>query len=86
LLFQEQYLSLCIKLILEEEMATNFRILAWRILWTGEPGRLLFIRLQRVRHNLATTHSTGRMWTCLESSPEVVSFYGLGNLFIIIFN
>ena len=25
---------------LEEEMATHSSILAWRILWTGEPGRL----------------------------------------------
>ena len=26
--------------ILEKEMATHSRILAWRILWTEEPGRL----------------------------------------------
>ena len=26
-------------------------ILAWRIPWTKEPGRLQFIGLQRVRHN-----------------------------------
>ena len=25
---------------LEEEMATHFRIFAWRILWTEEPGGL----------------------------------------------
>ena len=25
---------------LEEEMATQSRILAWKILWTEEPGRL----------------------------------------------
>ena len=25
---------------LEEEMATHSSILAWKILWTGEPGRL----------------------------------------------
>ena len=25
---------------LEKEMATHFSILAWEILWTGEPGRL----------------------------------------------
>ena len=25
--------------LLEKEMATHFRILAWRILWTEEPGR-----------------------------------------------
>ena len=26
-------------------------ILAWRIPWTEEPGRLQFMRLHRVRHN-----------------------------------
>ena len=44
---------------LENEMATLSRILAWRILWTEEPGRLQCIELQRVRHvcsELACTH------------------------------
>ena len=35
---------------LEEEMAVHASILAWRIPWTGEPGGLWSIRLQRVRH------------------------------------
>ena len=39
---------------LEEEMATYSSILAWRIPWTEEPGRLQSIGLQRVEHNLAT--------------------------------
>ena len=33
---------------LEEGMATPSSILAWRILWTEEPGGLQSIRLQRV--------------------------------------
>ena len=33
---------------LEEEMATHFSILAWRIPWTEEPGRLWPIRSQGV--------------------------------------
>ena len=33
---------------LEEEMAINSCILAWRIPWTEEPDRLLSIELQRV--------------------------------------
>ena len=37
-----------------EEMATYSNILAWRIPWTEEPGRLQSMRSQRVRHNLAT--------------------------------
>ena len=33
---------------LEKEMATHSSILAWKIPWTEEPGRLQSIRLQRV--------------------------------------
>ena len=36
---------------LEEGMATHSSILAWRIQWTEEPGRLKSMRLQRVRHS-----------------------------------
>ena len=39
---------------LEEEMATHFSILAWRIPWTEEPGGLQSMGLQRVGHNEAT--------------------------------
>ena len=31
---------------LKEEMATHSSILAWRIPWTEEPGRLWFVRFQ----------------------------------------
>ena len=33
---------------LEEDMATHSSILAWRIPWTEEPGRLQSTGLQRV--------------------------------------
>ena len=33
---------------LEEEMASYSSILAWKIPWTEEPGRLPFMQLQRV--------------------------------------
>ena len=36
---------------LEEGMATHSSILAWRIPWTEEPGRLWSIGLQRVGHD-----------------------------------
>ena len=36
---------------LEEGVATHSCILAWRIPWTEELGRLWSIGLQRVRHN-----------------------------------
>ena len=39
---------------LEEGMATHSSILAWRIPWTEEPGRIQSMGLQRVRHDWAT--------------------------------
>ena len=39
---------------LEKEMATHSSILAWRIPWTEEPGRLQSMGLQRVRHDWTT--------------------------------
>ena len=36
---------------LEEEMANHSCILAWEIPWTGEPGGLQFMGLQRVRRD-----------------------------------
>ena len=36
---------------IEKEMATHSNILAWRILWTEEPGGLLSIGLHRVRYD-----------------------------------
>ena len=41
---------------LEKGMATQSGILAWRIPWTEEPGRLQSMGLQRVRHDLVTKH------------------------------
>ena len=37
--------------LLEKEMATYSSILAWKIPWMEEPGRLLFMGLQRFRHD-----------------------------------
>ena len=39
---------------LEKEMATHSSILAWRIPWTEEPGRIQSMGSQRVRHDLAS--------------------------------
>ena len=36
---------------LEKEMATHSSILAWKIPWTEDPGRLQSMGLQRVGHN-----------------------------------
>ena len=45
--------SLGQKDLLEKEMATHSSILAWKIPWTEEPGRLKYIGLQTVGHDLA---------------------------------
>ena len=36
---------------LEKEMATHSSIVAWRIPWTEEPGRLQSVGSQRMGHN-----------------------------------
>ena len=43
--------SLDWKDVLEKEMATHSGILAWRTLWTEEPGGLQFMKSQRVGHD-----------------------------------
>ena len=40
---------------LEKEMATHSSILAWKIPWTEDPGRLQSMGSQRVGHNCATS-------------------------------
>ena len=39
---------------LEQEMEARSSVLAWRIPWTEDSGGLQFMRLQRVRNNLAS--------------------------------
>ena len=36
---------------LEKDMVTYSNILAWKIPWTGGPGKLQSMGLQRVRHD-----------------------------------
>ena len=43
--------------LLEKEMATHSSILAWKIPWTEEPGRLQSMGLQRVGHDWGTSLS-----------------------------
>ena len=45
---------------LEKEMATHSSILAWKIPWTKEPGRLQSKRSQRVGHGSAHRHGSPR--------------------------
>ena len=43
---------------MDEEMATHFSILAWKIQWTEEPGELQSQGFQRVRLDLATEQAS----------------------------
>ena len=44
-------------------MGAHSSILAWRIPWTEEPGRLQSMGSQRVRHDLVTKQ---QQWTIVE--------------------
>ena len=44
---------------LEKEMAIHSSVLAWKIPWPEEPGRLQSIGLQRGRHNCSLSPITG---------------------------
>ena len=48
---------------LEEEVATRPSILAWKISWTEEPGRLQSMGSQRGRHTWAYMQSIGKKST-----------------------
>ena len=50
-MLETQVLFLGLEDPLEKEMAIHSSILAWRILWTEEPGGLQSMGSQRVRHN-----------------------------------
>ena len=47
--------SLCQEDPLEKEMATHSSTLAWKIPWTGEPGRLQSMGSKRVRNGFTFT-------------------------------
>ena len=51
---ETQFRSLGWENTLEEDMATHSSIVAWRIPWAEEPGRLPSMGSQRVGHDLAT--------------------------------
>ena len=50
-MWETQFQSLGLEDPLEKEMATHSSILAWKIPWTVEPGRLQSMGLQRVGHD-----------------------------------
>ena len=58
---------------LEKDMATHSSILAWRIPWTEEPGRIQSMGSQRVRHDLASKQQQ-RLGVKVSSATPLLSF------------
>ena len=72
---------------LEKEMAAHSRILAWEIPWSEEPGRLLFMGLQRAGHDLTTKQQqqhtllyTSNIWKYIAIITKVVHLLEAGLL------
>ena len=62
---------------IEKEMAPHSGVLAWRILWTEEPGGLQFMGSRRVGHDSATSLSL----SCTgEGNGNPLQYYCLENL------
>ena len=58
--------------VLEKEMATHSSILAWKIPWMEEPGRLQSMGSQRVGHDWETSLSLFTYAVSLSKSPSTV--------------
>ena len=56
-------------------MATHSSILAWRIPWTEEPGRLQSMGSQRVRHDSATDTFTFNTVTSASFGSSIRCFF-----------
>ena len=53
-------------------MTTHSSILAWRIPWTEQPGRVQSMGLQRVEHNRGTEHPHTRINLTTINGPHVL--------------
>ena len=62
---------------LEKGMTTHSSILAWRIPWTEEPGRLLSMGSQRIGHNWTTSTFFFSLLIKLEHMPGHSTFLTL---------
>ena len=67
---ETQFWSLSWEDPLEKEMATHSSILAWRILWTQEPGGVQPMGSQEVSHNwVNSTHMQWSKWVVTCENP-----------------
>ena len=60
-------------------MATHSNILAWKIPWTEEPGKLQFIGSKRLGHNLATKQQCSVFYAHQECELETAFRISLGH-------
>ena len=56
------------------EMATHSSTFAWEIPWTEEPGRLHYVRSQRVRNGLVTKQQLYRFWISVFQTCARINF------------
>ena len=54
-------------------MATNSRILPWKIPWTEEPGKLQSMGSQRVGHNLATKQLQTMPFAAIQMDLKIIT-------------
>ena len=64
---------------LKEGMATHSSVLAWRIPWTKEPGKVPFIGLQSQTHDLACTYARPAYMGKNKSIPQYVPLPSLSS-------
>ena len=69
---------------LEKEMATHSIILAWRIPWTEESGRLQSMLRQRVGQKWATEHTYAQVPICKSSQAILLSTKIMGQSMCIL--
>ena len=60
---------------LEKEMRTHFSILAERIPWTEEPGRIQSMRLQRVRQDWVTNSFTHKLTVYFDETSQTKTIW-----------
>ena len=59
---------------LKKEMAAHSSVLAWKIPWMAEPGRLPFMGLQRVGHDFTFTYLLDKL-TPLSSHNNLIDLF-----------
>ena len=59
---------------LKKEMAAHSSVLAWKIPWMAEPGRLPFMGLQRVGHDFTFTYLLDKL-TPLSSYNNLIDLF-----------